>query len=214
MRTLQASANYYDMSVNPTFSAYLNTTQTLSNGAYTKVIFDTVDWDTTGAYNTTTGDWTPSAGVHKVMFSVCGFIRSRTTGSIVGANHWLKRLSVHLFKDGDGFLLGDLSTSMNMRNSSSGNYPWITQYAMHRTANLTSVIQTDGSHSYAVYVGIYCRNYTTDGRVWGAGDISSDYTTGMTNRPWITGGEGYTGTNATDAIQRSYFQAYTTKPNG
>ena len=184
MRTLQVSANYYDMSVVPTFSAYLNTTQTLSNGAYTKVIFDTTEWDTTGAYNTTTGDWTPSAGVYKVMFTVCGF------------------------------LVGDLSTSMNMRNTSATNYPYITQYVFHRTGNLAANIQTDGSHTYAVYVGIYADNFTTDGRVWGAGDVSSDYSYNLSNYPWISGGEGLSGINATDAIQRSYFQAYMTKPNG
>ena len=213
MRTLQVSANYYDMSVVPTFSAYLNTTQTLSNGAYTKVIFDTTEWDTTGAYNTTTGDWTPSAGVYKVMFTVCGFLRTRSSSAFF-ANHFLKRLSVHLFKDGDGFLVGDLSTSMNMRNSSSTNYPYISQFVWHRTGNLVANIQTDGSHTYAVYVGIYADNFTTDGRVWGAGDVSSDYSYNLSNYPWISGGEGLSGINATDAIQRSYFQAYMTKPNG
>ena len=214
MRSLQVSANYYDMSVVPTFSAYLDTTQTLSNGAYTKVIFDTVEWDTTGAYDNTTGDWTPSAGVYKVMFTVCGFLKSKTSGNTFFSNHYLKRLNVHLFKDGDGFLVGDLSTSINMRGSSSTNYPWISQYAFHRTGNLVANIQTDGSHTYAVYVGIYANNYTADGRVWGAGDIASDYVYPMSGRPWISGAEGLSGINATNAIQRSYFQAYMTKPNG
>lgn len=215
MRSLQVSANYYDMSVLPTFSAYLNTTQTLSNGAYTKIIFDTVDWDTTGAYNTTTGDWTPSAGVYKVTLSLCGFLRSRTTGTTSNANHFLKRLNIHIFKDGDGFLVGDISTAVQQKNFTGTNNPWASQFLFHRTGNLASLIQTDGSHSYAAYVGIYAHNYTTDGRVWGAGDVSGDYTNqNASNVTWISGGEGLSGTLSTNAIQRSYFQAYMVKPNG
>jgi hypothetical protein len=216
MRKIEVAANYYDLQVTPSFSAYLSNTVTIPNATYTKVIFDSVEWDNTGAYNPTTGDWTPSKGIHRVLFTLCGFVRTRTTGTSTSSNHMTKKVHVFLFKNGDSWLRGVVPGGNNLRNTSSANFPYGTNKVYHRTANLSAIIDANGTDTYAVYVGITSARYTTDNRLWGQGDISSDFSNvnGATAQSCIMGSESSSGTNRTDNILRNYFQSYMIQPSG
>lgn len=216
MRKIEVAANYYDLQVAPSFSAYLSSTTTIPNATYTKVIFDTVEWDNTGAYDSTTGDWTPAKGIHRVLFTVCGFSRSRTTGSTSGSNPMTKKVHVFLFKNGDSFLRCPVPGINNLRNASTANYPYGQNKVYHRTASLSAIIDSNGTDTYAVYVGISSVFYTGENRLWGQGNISSDFlnTSGASTSSCLIGNESSSGTNRTDRTVRNYFQAYMIQPSG
>jgi hypothetical protein len=216
MRKIEVAANYYDLQVAPSFSAYLSSTTTIPNATYTKVIFDTVEWDNTGAYDSTTGDWTPAKGAHRVLFTICGFNRSRTTSSTTAANAFTKKVHVFLFKNGDSWLRGAVPGISNFRNINNSSYPYGQNKVFHRTAHLSAIIDANGTDTYAVYVGITSAYYTLENRLWGQGNISSDFsnTSGANTSSCLIGNESSSGTNRTDRTIRNYFQAYMIQPSG
>lgn len=72
---------------NPCFSAYQSAEQTLSNGAWTKVNFQTKEFDTTNAYDTTTNRFTPQkAGYYQVNTAVSNSGNCTIVGSSVWKN--------------------------------------------------------------------------------------------------------------------------------
>jgi len=57
----------------PSFSAYLGTNQSITNGTFTKVQANTEGWDTNSAYNTSTYEFTPQTAGYYVV-SINGFV--------------------------------------------------------------------------------------------------------------------------------------------
>jgi hypothetical protein len=57
----------------PSFSAYLGTNQSISNGTFTKVQANTEGWDTNSAYNNGTYEFTPQTAGYYVV-SINGFV--------------------------------------------------------------------------------------------------------------------------------------------
>ncbi len=97
---------------NPAFSAYINADQTITSSTYTKVNFDTEEFDIGSCYDTTNKRWTPNKAGY---YNVGGFINNFL--SITGFS-----LSIlTLYKNGVGIKqLSDTRGSVTGTNS--GNY--------------------------------------------------------------------------------------------
>lgn len=81
----------------PAFSAFKSTTLTLANSVSTKIVFDTVDFDTTGGYSSSLGRWTPGVAGYYNISSVI----SLSNGQSTGASN-----SVEIWKNGSVFMRG------------------------------------------------------------------------------------------------------------
>lgn len=67
----------------PAFSAYMSATQSITNSVYTKVQFNTEDYDTNSCFDTTNYRFTPTvAGYYQINFSVYGTGTSITQTNI------------------------------------------------------------------------------------------------------------------------------------
>ena len=65
----QFNTNGYKPTTAPAFRAYMSTTLNISDGVYTKVPIDTIDFDTTGDFDTANNRFTPSvAGYYQVTY--------------------------------------------------------------------------------------------------------------------------------------------------
>lgn len=80
----------------PAFSAGMSTTQTISSGVFTKINFDTKNWDTNTNYSTTNYRFTPTiAGYYQVNCSV-------DAGASTGAT----RSIANIYKNGSVYRIG------------------------------------------------------------------------------------------------------------
>ena len=91
----------------PTFNAVMSTTQTISNGTFTKINFDTKNWDTNSNYNTSTYRFTPTvAGYYQVNCSIDG-----------GASSGQVRVISNIYKNGSQYRVGQ-----NTNTASGGSF--------------------------------------------------------------------------------------------
>jgi hypothetical protein len=75
----------------PAFAAYLNTSQSLSTGANTKINMTTEDWDTDGAYDAANSKFTiPSGAAGKYRFNL----------NVRAGNTHTARMNVKIYKNG------------------------------------------------------------------------------------------------------------------
>lgn len=93
----------------PAFSAGMSTTQTITTSTFTKVNFNTEEWDTNSNYNTSTYRFTPTvAGYYQVNCSIDA-----------GASTSFTRVLPAIFKNGSGYRYGvNLGTASNNSFSS------------------------------------------------------------------------------------------------
>lgn len=95
------------LSGGPTFSAAMSTTQSISNGTFTKVNFDTEIWDTNSNYNTANYRFTPTiAGYYQVNCSIDG---GASTGQV--------RVISGVYKNGSAYRIGQ-----NTNTASGGSF--------------------------------------------------------------------------------------------
>ena len=111
----------------PAFSAYLSADTTITNNSYTKVTFDTKEFDTATNYSTSTGRFTPT---------VAGYYQVNASLNYGQGGGWG---SVNIYKNGSAF------KNMTIVNAASG------------TGNLyfgmTSLIYMNGSSDYLEVYG-------------------------------------------------------------
>jgi len=80
----------------PTFNATMSTTQTITTSTFTKVNFNTEEWDTNSNYDTSTYRFTPTvAGYYQVSCSIDS-----------GASTAATRVLPGIFKNGSGYKFG------------------------------------------------------------------------------------------------------------
>ena len=106
--TLPAATGTVMVSGNmPTFSASMSATQTVTNGVFTKVNFDTKAWDTNSNYNTSNYRFTPTvAGYYQVNCSIDG---GASTGAV--------RVISNIYKNGSQYRVGQ-----NTNTAASGSF--------------------------------------------------------------------------------------------
>jgi hypothetical protein len=98
------ATGFYDqgqrpIGVGPTFSAISSSTQAIATGAFTKVNFNSVNWDTNaGAYSTVNMRWTPSV---PGFYQVSAGVRSPTTAAATGFTQ------IAIFKNGAVYRTGN-----------------------------------------------------------------------------------------------------------
>jgi hypothetical protein len=102
--TLPAAAGTVMVSGNqPTFSAVMSATQTISNATFTKINFDTKNWDTNTNYNTSTFRFTPTvAGYYQVTCSIDG---GASTGAV--------RVISNIYKNGGLYRVGQNTNTVS-----------------------------------------------------------------------------------------------------
>jgi len=80
----------------PAFSAYQSVAQTITSSTFTKVNFNTEEWDTNSNYNTSTYRFTPTvAGYYQVSCSIDA-----------GASTAATRVLPSIYKNGSGYRYG------------------------------------------------------------------------------------------------------------
>lgn len=80
----------------PTFSAIMSATQTITSGTFTKVNFNTEEWDTNSNYDTSTYRFTPTvAGYYQVS---CSIDAGASTASV--------RVISNIYKNGSQYRVG------------------------------------------------------------------------------------------------------------
>jgi hypothetical protein len=87
----------------PTFSAYSNTNQSISNNTWTKLIMNVEEWDTASCFDTTNYRFTPNvAGYYQITCSVAGGGTSSGNGTAIA-----------VYKNGGGYKTGNASLYMS-----------------------------------------------------------------------------------------------------
>jgi hypothetical protein len=67
----------------PAFSAYAGSATSLANNAYTKVLFNTEEYDTNSNYDTSNSRFTPTVAGYYQISSCIGFLTSQTTETTI-----------------------------------------------------------------------------------------------------------------------------------
>jgi hypothetical protein len=122
--TLPAASGTVMVSGNqPTFSAAMSTTQTISNATFTKINFDTKNWDTNTNYNASTYRFTPTvAGYYQVTCSIDA-----------GASTAAVRVISNIYKNGSLYRIG-----VNLNTAAAASF----------SAICTSLVYMNGSTDY------------------------------------------------------------------
>lgn len=93
--TLALTSQIPTVVAGPTFSAYQNTAQTISQNVQTKITFDSIEWNIGSNYSTSTSKFTPTtAGYYQVVASVGS---QNVAGSVV---------ELAIFKNGSTYKSG------------------------------------------------------------------------------------------------------------
>ena len=108
----------------PAFRAYLSSQQSITNGAYTKVIYQAEDFDTDSAYDTSNGRFTvPSDGKYLIMVNIYLYQNNEFQRLHILDNDVVFAHNSADYKTGDGDIGQDVSLSCTaIRHLSSGDY--------------------------------------------------------------------------------------------
>ena len=109
----------------PAFRAYLSADQTISNTTWTRVAFNTEDFDTDSCYNTSTYQFTPNkAGIYQMNFLI--------SMNLSGSSHTTTRC--YFYKNGSYY--------------SYNQSPYITDHANQYSCYGADLISLNGSSDY------------------------------------------------------------------
>jgi hypothetical protein len=123
----------------PAFSASISGTQTVTTNTFTKVAFDTKNWDTATCFNTSTYRFTPNVAGY---YLVTGSIDAGGTASN------LNRAISTIYKNGSAYRLGE---------NIGGNGSYITPY----TGMVSAQVYLNGSTDYIELYGYVAGTTTT-----------------------------------------------------
>ncbi len=137
----------------PTFSAYSNTNQSISNNTWTKLIMNVEEWDTASCFDTTNYRFTPNvAGYYQITCAVAGGGTSSGNGTCIA-----------VYKNGGGYKTGNASLYMSGFGQSTigtalvylnGSTDYIEAWAVQVTGSTQS---TFGSSSSQYIQGFLAR---------------------------------------------------------
>ena len=158
----------------PAFSVYNSNAQTISTGTYTKIQFNTKNFDTANAYdNVTNYRFTPTVAGYYFITGQVGYNTSVTAPQCV------------IYKNGAGFKNGN--------NFGSGNW-----------ATATALIYLNGSTDYVEFTAYTANttNQTVHGSIQGTYFVASLYAYGPQGYQGTTGSQGSQGNQPVQHIQR------------
>ena len=122
----------------PAFKAYNESTQTLTDDTFTKIVFDTEVFDTNNTYdNSTNYRFTPTVAGKYFVFSQVA-LQSNTNTSIVYCN-------LLIYKNGSSVFDGNLNHRMDFNATAN--------YTRSNNLNISSIIDMNGTTDYLEIFG-------------------------------------------------------------
>lgn len=135
----------------PTFCAYPSVSTTITGSAFTKIIFDTKEWDTANCYNTTNYRFTPN---------VAGYYQINANVMFSNVSNWY---TIYLYKNGSAYRQGNET----LANSGSYNSTSITTLVyfngttdyveIYGTGGATFTVPNTGNSTYNYFTGVLVR---------------------------------------------------------